>query len=49
MKKVTFKATYKIGKETRTSEIVEYTQASDAEIRLRALALNWILVSVEAA
>jgi hypothetical protein len=30
------------------SEIVEYTQADEAGIRLRALALNWTVLKIEA-
>lgn len=47
MKKVTFKSTVKIGKAEKTFTIVEYTEADDSAIRLRALALNWVLVSIE--
>ena len=51
MKRVTFKVKTKI-KENRkwiekTYTIVEYTDADDSAIRLRALALNWELISIE--
>lgn len=52
IKKVTFKATYPVrakGQKPafKTTEIVEMTEADDAAIRLRAMALNWQLVSIE--
>lgn len=47
MKKVTFKSICKIGKQTKEFTITEYTAATLSEIRIRALALNWNLVSVE--
>jgi hypothetical protein len=47
MKKVTFTSTVKIGKKLKTFVNVEYTEASDDAIKLRALALNWTLVSIE--
>lgn len=51
MKKVTFKS--KLVQITKTkfvpaNEIVEYTEADESTIRLRAKALNWDLVSIEA-
>ena len=48
MIKVTFSATYKLGKKTKTSVFGEYMNA-DADYKLRALALNWTVVKVEAA
>jgi hypothetical protein len=49
--KVTFKTNFKIkeGRKwiSKSSEIVEI-MASDADYRLRALALNWEVVKVEA-
>ena len=53
MKKVTFKSVVKIGgtpwnpKSTKTFEIIEYTEADESSIRLRAMALNWTVVSIE--
>ncbi len=51
MKKVTFEATYLIGKglekTEHTSIIHEFTDASDAAIRERAYALNWKIISIE--
>ncbi len=51
MKKVTFKSTTKVkqGRKMvqKTFEIVEYTEAADSAIQLRAMALNWQLVSIE--
>lgn len=47
MKKVTFKTIWKLKNELREDIIIEYTEASDDMIKLRAMALNWILVSIE--
>lgn len=47
MKKVTFKSIAKIGKKIKEYTIVEYTEASEDAIKLRAMALNWQLVSIE--
>jgi hypothetical protein len=47
MKKVTFKSRPGITGKNKIYTIVEYTQADDAAIRLRALALNWDLISIE--
>jgi hypothetical protein len=53
MKKVIFKSVAKV-KEGRKMiqkvfEIIEYTEADDAAIRLRAMAMNWQLISIEKA
>lgn len=47
MKRVTFKSFYMIKGQAKTSIIIEYTEASDSAIRLRALALNWQLIKIE--
>jgi hypothetical protein len=44
IKKVTF--TVNAGKYAG-NEIVEYTAASEADLKLRAMALNWTLAKVE--
>lgn len=53
MKKVTFKSVAKVkqGRKMveKTFEIVEYTEASLDNIKLRAMAMNWELVKVEGA
>lgn len=46
--KVTYSAQWKVGKETKYSKFVEYTD-SEASANLRALALNWTIVSMEKA
>lgn len=47
MKKVTFKSHIKIGNKIKEYHIIEYTDASDDMIKLRAMALNWSLLSIE--
>lgn len=47
LKRVTFLAKWKSGKKFKSKTIVEYTNADVGMIRLRALALNWTLVSIE--
>lgn len=53
MKKVTFKSIIKSGgtlwspKKIEEFVIVEYTEADDAAIRLRAMALNWEIIKIE--
>ena len=48
MFRVTFKARpVKIGKKLRTFPAFEETHKSEADVRLRAMALNWDIVKIE--
>ncbi len=51
MKKVIFKSVAKVkqGRKmvSKIFEIIEHTDASDDMIKLRAMALNWQLISIE--
>lgn len=50
MNKVTFKSRPVYITKTKTvpaNEIIEFTEASEADIKLRAKALNWDLLSIE--
>ena len=44
--KVTYKAVYKVGKQTKVSQWTEM-HASEFDAKLRAQALNWEIVSIE--
>lgn len=48
MKKVTYFVRYQIGTWIRENYITEYTEADDSSIKLRAMAMNWTLVKIEA-
>jgi len=44
--KVTFSAQWKIGKEIKSSRFVEYL-SDETAARIRAMALNWTIASME--